>query len=110
MKRHADIIKPKFDLVINKLESQKFGKWTRPKGGYFTFRSFNKGLEKIINLASELGLKLTPAGATHPYGIDEEDRFIRIAPTACSLDELDTAMDVFLCCIGLAYEQASVKV
>ena len=61
---------------------------------------------KIISLASELGLKLTPAGATHPYGLDEEDKFIRIAPTACSLDELDTAMDVLLCCIGLAYEQA----
>ena len=107
MKRHADIIKPKFDLVINKLESQKFGKWTRPKGGYFLLFEANKGLaKKIINLASELGLKLTPAGATHPYGLDEEDKFIRIAPTACSLDELDTAMDVFLCCIGLAYEQA----
>ena len=107
MKRHADIIKPKFDLVINKLESQNFGKWTKPKGGYFLLFEADIGLaKKIINLASELGLKLTPAGATHPYGLDEEDKFIRIAPTACSLDELDTAMDVFLCCIGLAYEQA----
>ena len=107
MKRHADIIKPKFDLVINKLESQNFGKWTRPEGGYFLLFEADKGLaKKIISLASELGLKLTPAGATHPYGLDEEDKFIRIAPTACSLDELDTAMDVFLCCIGLAYEQS----
>ena len=62
--------------------------------------------KKIVSLANEAGLKLTPAGATHPYGIDEEDKFIRIAPTACSLEELDIAMDIFLCCIGLTYEQS----
>ena len=61
---------------------------------------------KIVGLANELGLKLTPAGATHPYGLDQEDKFIRIAPTACSLQELDVAMDIFLCCIGVAYESA----
>ena len=59
----------------------------------------------IISLAAELGLKLTPAGSTHPYGIDQEDKYIRIAPTACSIEELDAAMDVFSCCVGLAYEQ-----
>ena len=106
MKKHAKIIRPKFDLVISKLNSQGLGKWTNPDGGYFLLYESDKGLAKrIISLANELGLKLTPAGATHPYGIDEEDKYIRIAPTACSLDELDKAMDVFLCCIGLASEE-----
>ena len=106
MKKHAEIIRPKFDLVISKLNSQGLGKWTEPDGGYFLLYESDNGLAKrIISLANELGLKLTPAGATHPYGIDEEDKYIRIAPTACSLDELDKAMDVFLCCIGLASEE-----
>ena len=106
MKKHAKIIRPKFDLVISKLNSQGLGKWTEPDGGYFLLYESDNGMAKrIIGLADELGLKLTPAGATHPYGIDEEDKYIRIAPTACSLDELDKAMDVFLCCIGLASEE-----
>ena len=106
MKKHAKIIRPKFDLVISKLNSQGLGKWTEPEGGYFLlYESDNGTAKRIIGLADELGLKLTPAGATHPYGIDEEDKYIRIAPTACSLDELDKAMDVFLCCIGLASEE-----
>ena len=106
MKKHAKIIRPKFDLVISKLNSQGLGKWTEPDGGYFLLYESDNGMAKrIIGLADELGLKLTPAGSTHPYGIDEEDKYIRIAPTACSLDELDKAMDVFLCCIGLASEE-----
>ena len=106
MKKHAEIIRPKFDLVISKLNSLGLGKWTVPNGGYFLLYESDNGLAKrIISLANELGLKLTPAGATHPYGIDEEDKYIRIAPTACSLDELDKAMDVLLCCIGLASEE-----
>ncbi len=108
MKKHAEIIKPKFDLVISKLNSQGLGNWTSPDGGYFLlFESDNGMAKRIIDLADELGLKLTPAGATHPYGIDEDDKYIRIAPTACSLDELDKAMDVLLCCIGIASEERS---
>ena len=107
MKEHAKIIRPKFDLVTGKLESLGLGKWTSPEGGYFSLFESEQGMaKKIVSLASEAGLKLTPAGATHPYGIDEEDKFIRIAPTACSLEELDIAMDIFLCCIGLTYEQS----
>ena len=106
MKRHADIVKPKFDLVNNRLESMGLGVWTSPEGGYFILFESDIGMARnIISLAAELGLKLTPAGATHPYGIDQEDKYIRIAPTACSIEELDAAMDVFSCCVGLAYEQ-----
>ena len=106
MRRHADIVKPKFDLVNNRLESMGLGAWTSPEGGYFILFESDIGMARnIISVAAELGLKLTPAGATHPYGIDQEDKFIRIAPTACSIEELDAAMDVFSCCVGLAYEQ-----
>ena len=106
MRRHADIVKPKFDLVNNRLESMGLGVWTSPEGGYFILFESDIGMARnIISLAAELGLKLTPAGSTHPYGIDQEDKYIRIAPTACSIEELDAAMDVFSCCVGLAYEQ-----
>ena len=108
MRKHADIIKPKFDLVDAKLRQQNFGTWTTPNGGYFLLYKAKEGFaKKIISLAGEIGLKLTPAGATHPYGVDAEDAYIRIAPTACSLEELNTAMDVFLCCVGVAEDQAS---
>ena len=108
MRRHANIIKPKFKLVNDKLNSLGLGNWTSPEGGYFILFESNKGMARnIISLAAELGLKLTPAGATHPYGIDQEDKYIRIAPTACSIEELNIAMDVFSCCIGLAYEQSN---
>ena len=108
MRKHADIVKPKFDLVDAKLRQQNFGTWTTPNGGYFLLYKAKEGFAKrIISLAGEIGLKLTPAGATHPYGVDAEDAYIRIAPTACSLEELNTAMDVFLCCVGVAEDQAS---
>lgn len=108
MRKHADIIKPKFDLVDAKLRQQNFGTWTTPNGGYFLLYKAKEGFaKKIISLAGEIGLKLTPAGATHPYGVDAEDAYIRIAPTACSLEELNTAMDVFLSCVGVAEDQAS---
>ena len=108
MKKHAEILKPKFDLVDQKLQLQDFGTWTKPAGGYFVLYEAKPGnAKKVISLASELGLKLTPAGATHPYGIDADDSYIRIAPTACTLEELDMAMDVFLCCIGVAQEQSN---
>lgn len=104
MKSHAEIIRPKFDLVERRLKSLGLGSWTSPKGGYFVLFEAERGLaRKIISYASELGLKLTPAGSTHPYGIDEDDKYIRIAPTACSLEELELAMEVFSCCVGLAY-------
>ena len=107
MRNHAKIIKPKFDLVCNKLKTQEFGKWTSPNGGYFLLFESDTGLARnIISLAAEAGLKLTPAGATHPYGVDDEDKYIRLAPTACTLEELDVAMDVFICCIGLAHTKA----
>ncbi len=106
MGKHADLIRPKFELVQKWLQGQGYGTWTKPTGGYFVLLKTNPGLAKrIISLASELGLKLTPAGSTHPYGVDPEDQYIRIAPTACSIEELDSAMEILVCCLGLAYQE-----
>ena len=106
MSKHADLIRPKFELVQKWLHGQGYGTWTKPTGGYFVLLKTDPGLAKrIISLASELGLKLTPAGSTHPYGVDPEDQYIRIAPTACSIEELDSAMEILVCCLGLAYQE-----
>ena len=106
MRKHADLIRPKFELVQKWLHGQGYGTWTKPTGGYFVLLKTDPGLAKrIISLASELGLKLTPAGSTHPYGVDPEDQYIRIAPTACSIEELDSAMEILVCCLGLAYQE-----
>ena len=106
MSMHADLIRPKFELVQKWLDGQEYGSWTKPTGGYFVLLKTDPGLaNRIISLASELGLKLTPAGSTHPYGVDPEDQYIRIAPTACSIEELDLAMEIFVCCLGLAYQE-----
>ncbi len=106
MSKHADLIRPKFELVQKWLDGQEYGSWTKPTGGYFVLLKTDPGLAKrIISLASELGLKLTPAGSTHPYGVDPEDQYIRVAPTACSIEELDSAMEIFVCCLGLAYQE-----
>lgn len=106
MNKHADLIRPKFELVQKWLNGQDYGSWTKPTGGYFVLLKTDPGLAKrIISLASELGLKLTPAGSTHPYGVDPEDQYIRIAPTACSIEELDSAMEILVCCLGLACQE-----
>ena len=103
MKKHADILKPKFELVDRWLSRQNYGSWTKPSGGYFVSFTSQEGLAKeIINLASSLGLKLTPAGATFPYGVDPKDNTIRLAPTACNINELEQAMEIFVCCVALA--------
>jgi DNA-binding transcriptional MocR family regulator len=103
MKEHAAILKPKFELVYRWLSKQNYGTWTKPTGGYFVSFTSQEGLAKeIIGLASTLGLKLTPPGTTFPYGVDPKDDSIRLAPTACSIEELEQAMEVFVCCVALA--------
>jgi DNA-binding transcriptional MocR family regulator len=77
--------------------------WTNPNGGYFLALYTPKGKAKrVVALAAEAGLKLTPAGATHPYGYNPDDNIIRIAPTYPSLDELGKALPVLCCCVKLA--------
>lgn len=107
MRAHAAIIRPKFELVCRKLTEgltdAGIGAWTNPRGGYFVSFDAPAGTAKrIVALAKEAGVVMTGAGATWPYGADPDDANIRIAPTLPPLEELDTAMDVFVCCVKLA--------
>ncbi len=107
MAAHADIIRPRFEAVLSKLEAElageDMGTWTRPEGGYFiSFDAPAGTASEIVKLAADIGVKLTPAGATFPYGEDPQDSNIRLAPTFPSLEELEQAMEAFVCCVKLA--------
>ncbi len=106
MAKHAELVAPRFALVQEKL-ARGLGElgcatWTDPNGGYFVSFEGPRGSAKaIVSLAEELGVKLTPAGATWPYGEDPADTNIRIAPTYPSLEELSQALDVFVMAVKL---------
>ncbi len=107
MEKHKALIKPKFDAVLSALSEHLDGKgiatWTSPNGGYFISLDTLPGLaSKVVKLAGDIGVKLTPAGATFPYGRDPEDRNIRIAPTYPTIESLQKALEVFVICVQLA--------
>ena len=107
MKKHMAIIAPKFEIVCQTLEKEiaplGIGSWTNPEGGYFvSFNAPNGCAKRIVQLCSEAGVTLTGAGATFPYGIDPDDKNIRIAPTFPPVDELKKAMELFVICVKLA--------
>lgn len=107
MREHAAVLKPRFDIVLKHLDEgigdSGLLNWTAPQGGYFISVDTLPGLAKqVVAMAAEAGVKLTPAGATFPYGNDPEDRNIRIAPSVPSLEEIDRAMEVFVNCVKLA--------
>ena len=106
MKKHAAIVAPRFALVQEKLSSglaeTGVATWTEPRGGYFVSFDGPEGSAKaIVALMAELGVKLTGAGATWPYGEDPKDTNIRIAPTFPTLEELGAALDVFVVAVKL---------
>ena len=108
MSRHAAILRPKFQLVSAKLEAglAEVGgcSWSNPRGGYFVSFDAPEGTAgRIVALAKDAGVTMTGAGATFPYGHDPRDSNIRIAPSLPPLEELDEALDVFVCCVKLAY-------
>ena len=107
MAKHAAILRPKFQLVLEKLEVELgdtgIARWTKPRGGYFiSFDGIEGTARRTVELAREAGVTMTGAGATWPGGIDPHDANIRIAPTLPPLDELAEAMDVFVCCVKIA--------
>ena len=107
MKKHAAIMKPKFDMVLETLEKEiaplGIASWTKPRGGYFVSVNTLDGLAKrTLALCKEAGVVMTAAGATFPYGVDPRDRNIRIAPSLPPVAELEQAMAVFCTCLKLA--------
>ncbi len=107
MKKHAQIIQPRFESVLKHLNEafadNDLGQWESAEGGYFISFDTRPGLAKeVVKLAGEAGVKLTPAGATFPYGNDPENRNIRIAPTVPTVEQVDEAMKVFVTCVRLA--------
>ena len=107
MRKHANIIRPKFEAVENILDKNlgqlNIGTWTKPRGGYFILFDSLPGCAKdIVALMKKAGVIMTPAGATWPYGKDPNDSNIRIAPTYPTLQELETAMETFTLCVRIA--------
>ena len=107
MKKHAAILKPKFEAVQNSLEKELAGKniadWSRPGGGYFVSIDTMEGCAAaVVQMAAEAGVKLTPAGSTYPYMKDPLDRNIRIAPSFPPLEDIRSAMQLVGICIQLA--------
>lgn len=107
MKQHADILRPKFEMVdeilTKELEGLGIGTWTKPLGGYFiTFETLEGCATSVVKKAKEAGVVLTGAGAPFPYGTDPRDFVIRIAPSYPTLEELRQAAEVFVLCVKLA--------
>ena len=106
MKRHADILRPKFDMVLSSLDRELsglgIGSWMAPRGGYFiSFDSMEGCAKAIVAKAKEAGLVMTNAGATFPYGKDPKDSNIRIAPSYPTVEELKTACEIFTLSVKL---------
>ncbi len=106
MKKHAELIKPRFEIIFSvfkELGELGIAQWTTPKGGYFISLYTMQGCAKrVVALCKEAGVILTGAGAAYPYGKDEQDRHIRIAPTYPSNEELMQACEVLILCVKLA--------
>ncbi len=107
MKRHGEVLKPKFDAVLEALEREiaplHIATWQKPKGGYFVSVNAMPGTAKRTHaLCREAGLVMTGAGATYPYGIDPQDSNMRIAPSLPLPEVLRQAMDVYCVCLRLA--------
>lgn len=106
MKKHAEILKPKFDVVIdtlsNELSELDILKWSKPKGGYFISIDTINGLaDKVVTLAKDCGVQLTPAGSTFPYKKDPNNRNIRIAPSYPEITDLQMAVKILCVCIKI---------
>jgi DNA-binding transcriptional MocR family regulator len=107
MKKHGDIVFPRFEMLLATLERELAGKgiatWTNPKGGYFVSLDVMEGCAKrVYALCKEAGVVLTTVGATFPYGNDPKDSNLRLAPTFCKMEELGPASAILACSIKIA--------
>ncbi|MCI5819378.1 MAG: aminotransferase class I/II-fold pyridoxal phosphate-dependent enzyme [Acidaminococcus sp.] len=106
MAKHADILRPKFQAVDKALsdafDGDRWVKWSKPNGGYFISVDVKNCAKRIVELSKEAGVSFTKAGSTFPYGMDDYNMNIRIAPSVPNLDELNFAMKVFVSAIKIA--------
>lgn len=107
MQLHRQILEPKFEMVLRILEQEiaplDIATWTKPNGGYFiALDTMNGCAKRVVELCKEAGVEMTPAGATYPYGVDPDDKNIRIAPTYPPVSELKVAAELFCICVKLA--------
>ena len=110
MKKHmiklGRTLKNKFDITLENLSSLTgtgVASWSRPRGGYFISLEVLPGCAKrVFELMKGAGVVLTAAGATHPYGVDPDDKTLRIAPTYPTDSDLDTATQILALTVKLA--------
>ena len=107
MMKQAAIMRPKFEMVERTLQDELgglgIGSWISPKGGYFiTYETLDGCAKNVVAKAKKAGVVMTPAGAPFPYGKDPHDSVIRISPSYPSLEDLTTAIDIFVVCVKLA--------
>ena len=108
MRKHAELVKPKFEVAFNALDSlnPKIGNYKKPSGGYFISYNTNKPIAKrVIALCEEAGVLITPAGSTYPHFNDPSDSNIRLAPTFLNLEDLKEAMEVFTTALQIAHQE-----
>lgn len=115
MGRHREILAPKFETVLrilsDRLGPHDVATWTEPRGGYFVSLDVVDGTAtRVVQLAKDAGISLTPAGASFPYGKDPRDRNIRIAPSFPPLGELEQAMEALATCVLLAAAEKALAV
>ena len=108
MKKHAEIVRPKFEVAFDALDtlSPEIGTYQKPTGGYFiSFDTIKPTAKRVIELCKEAGVLITPAGSTFPYYNDPKDSNIRLAPTFLDIDDLKDAMEVFITSLKIAHEE-----
>ena len=111
MRKHADLLRPKFQVVMDTLQEElsDMATWYNPVGGYFVSCDLPEGTAKrTLELAKNAGVIFTPAGSTFPYKYDPADSNVRIAPSFPPVDELKLAMQVFCCCAKIAYYEKNI--
>ena len=107
MEKHAELVRPKFEIAYSYLEKlpKECGTFSKPTGGYFiTYNTSKPIATKVVELCKEMGVLITPAGSTFPKNYDPNNSVIRLAPTYVSRkDELESAMEVFTTAVKLAH-------
>ncbi|HEV2675110.1 MAG TPA: aminotransferase class I/II-fold pyridoxal phosphate-dependent enzyme [Aliidongia sp.] len=115
MAAQRHLLAPKFAAVTEALDRHLSDlgtvRWTTPAGGYFiSVDAMDGTARRTVELARELGIALTPAGATWPGGVDPNDRVLRLAPTFPNVETVKIAAEGIALCIRLAAIERALAV